>query len=252
MNEYDTFYQEFVRDISRQSINRVEVCWSNSINPCEVLNSIVTNDNDSSFWSQHGESIDRYKELITNYADSLDQISRYGNLDHLSLSDPVHIAYQAFHGSEPIDLIEYQGKLMIGSNGRHRIEAAKILQKQGIDIKLSGRITKYMPADSSPATKQSQHLNSTKMSYQIEYQIELLGKAKALFVEHAEKVQELTDHFNAGVRALEQEDLNHDYMDFLEEFLSDYIIKLKTIRETIEDEYLPHLQRKINYLEERE
>ena len=89
------------------------------------------------------------------------------------------------------------------------------------------------------------------MAHQIENQIDLLKDAKHLFSEHAEKVQDLTNHFSAGVRGLEQDELNHDYMDFLEEFLGDYILKLNAIRETIEDEYVLALNRKIQYLEDR-
>lgn len=251
VNDYESYYRYFVQDYSRNQIRKDSVFWSNSIDPCEVLNSVSIGEEDHSFWNQHGESLDRYKELIFNYIESINQISRFGSLDHLSLSDPVHMAYQAFHGSEPIDLIEYQGKLLLNNNGRHRVAAARILHEQGVDIKIPGRITRYIPVNKPPEQSNSYKQNLNAMAHRIEQQIELLEQAESLFAEHAEKVQELTDHFSAGVRALEQDELNHDYMDLLEEFLSDYIIKLKTIRETIEDEYLPKLQRKIIHLEER-
>jgi len=86
----------------------------------------------------------------------------------------------------------------------------------------------------------------------IERQIELLRDAKSLFNDHAEKVEELRGNFSSRVMQLEQDELNHDYMKFLEEFLGDYMAKLSTIRETIEDEYVPALERKIRHLEERE
>lgn len=93
---------------------------------------------------------------------------------------------------------------------------------------------------------------SNMANNQIERQIELLQDAKTLFTQHAELVEEIRLNFAGSVRGLEQNELNQDYMDFLEEFLGDYMIKLGAIRETIEDEYLPALIRKIRYLEERE
>ncbi len=86
----------------------------------------------------------------------------------------------------------------------------------------------------------------------IERQIELLRDAKALFAQHAEIMENTMREFNSGVRSLEQDELNHDYMEFLEEFLTEYSGKLKSMRENIEDDYLPALERKIRYLEERE
>lgn len=86
----------------------------------------------------------------------------------------------------------------------------------------------------------------------IERQIELLNNAKNLFNQHAEKVEDLRANFASSVRGLEQDELNQDYMEFLEEFLGDYMVKLGTIRETIEDEYVPAVVRKIRSLEERE
>lgn len=95
------------------------------------------------------------------------------------------------------------------------------------------------------------HTNSMANNH-IERQIDLLTNAKNLFSQHAEKVEDLRLTFASGVRHLEQDELNQDYMEFLEEFLADYLVKLATIRETIEDEYLPAVERKIRYLEERE
>lgn len=89
------------------------------------------------------------------------------------------------------------------------------------------------------------------MAHQIEHQIELLKDAKSLFAQQSEKIQELMDHFNHGVMALEQDDLNHDYVDFLNEFLADYLVKLKTMAEVIEEEYMPQMERKIRSLEDR-
>jgi hypothetical protein len=86
----------------------------------------------------------------------------------------------------------------------------------------------------------------------IERQIELLRDAKAMFIQHSQIMDNTLQLFNSGVRSLEQDELNHDYMDFLEEFLKEYSGKLKSMRETIDDEYLPAVERKIRYLEERE
>ncbi len=86
----------------------------------------------------------------------------------------------------------------------------------------------------------------------IERQVELLQDAKALFVQHAQIMENTMQEFNSGVRSLEQDELNHDYMEFLEEFLTEYSGKLKSMRETIDDDYLPAVERKIRYLEERD
>ncbi|MEY4934528.1 MAG: hypothetical protein RIS64_887 [Bacteroidota bacterium] len=105
--------------------------------------------------------------------------------------------------------------------------------------------------------QQNQFISSFKSNIgmannHIERQIELLNNAKNLFSEYAEKVEDLRTSFASRVRGLEQDELNQDYMEFLEDFLGDYLIKLGAIRETIEDEYLPAVGRKIRYLEERE
>jgi len=252
--DFDSINEVFLSDLRNKKIAKGGTFWREDINPDELFNSVDGNSSDSIFWSQHGENVIRYKELILNYNEAKRQIEEHGNLDHLSSNHPVNMAYQVLHGSEPIRLIEYNGKLLVSENGRHRIEAAKLLKKEGIDVKISAEITRFLTTSRTIQNNQSQ-VNSTlsnMANYQIENQIELLRNAKSLFSEHAEKVQELTELFNARVRMLEQDELNHDYMDFIEEFLRDYVVKLKSIRETIEDEYLPQLERKIRHLEERE
>jgi hypothetical protein len=254
MNNYETVFDTFISAFSAKTIENQGTAWQTAINPDDVFNSPGA-DNSDTFWSQHGENVDRYKELILNYQQADKEIKQHGNLDHLRYDSPISMAYQAFHGSEPITLTDYDGKLMINGNGRHRIEAAKRLRAEGYDVKLSALVTKWQtPSVSKEKTgiiSSNSLSNSSSMSHQIENQIELLKQAKSLFSDHAEKIEELTQNFNAAVRGLEQDELNHDYMDFLEEFLADYVTKLKTIRETIEEEYMPLLNRKIQYLEDR-
>ena len=252
MNEYEVQYQKFVSFFVDSLITKSKEIWVDKIDPHKILNSIDEEEVDSEFWGQHGETLERYKELIVNYNRAQIIISFEHSLDSLPYSDPRILAHQVFHG-DPIRIFEYDGILMIEGNGRHRIAAAKLLKKEGIDVILSGFVTRYVSVTKEIKKNHSQlNLNNKMANYQIEGQVELLRDAKSLFSQHAEKVQELMDQFNSGVRALEQEELNHDYMDFLEEFLADYIVKMRTIRETIEDEYLPQLDRKIRSLEERE
>ena len=86
---------------------------------------------------------------------------------------------------------------------------------------------------------------------QIELQIELLERAKLLFSKHSEHLEAVVSNFNQEVRALEQEDLNHDYLMYMEECFAEYSSQLKTVRENIDDEYIPAIIRKIRSLEER-
>jgi hypothetical protein len=254
MDNYTTVFDAFLTAFGSKTVENQGTAWQSAINPDDIFNSPDA-DNSDQFWAQHGENADRYKDLILNYQQAQAEIATHGNLDHLGWDNPVSMAHQVFHGSEPIALTDYNGKLLISSNGRHRIEAAKQLKAAGYDVKLSALVTKWRdPSVSKEKTgiiSSNSLNNSSSMAHQIENQIELLRQAKSLFSDHAEKIEELTQNFNAAVRGLEQDQLNHDYMDFLEEFLSDYVVKLKTIRETIEEEYMPLLNRKIQYLEDR-
>lgn len=96
------------------------------------------------------------------------------------------------------------------------------------------------------------NLNIDTMNNQIERQIDLLREVKAVFSQHSQIMDSTIQGFNTAIHSFEQDDLNHDYMDFIEEFFDEYKEKLMSISETIEDEYLPALERKIRYLEERE
>lgn len=255
MDTYQSLFDGFSQGFLDKNLEKKGDEWRTSINPDDIFNSPDA-DNSDKFWAQHGENNDRYKELIINYQKAQEEVKQRGNLDHLPWDNPVSMAYQAFHGSEPISLTDYDGKLMINNNGRHRIEAAKQLKAQGYDVKLTALVTKYESKNQPPKPIEKSNIihsshKSSSMAHQIERQIDLLKDAKHLFLEHAGKVQDLTNDFNARVRSLEQDELNHDYMDFLEDFLGAYITHLNTIRETIEEDYVPALSKKIHYLEDR-
>ncbi len=89
-------------------------------------------------------------------------------------------------------------------------------------------------------------------NYQIERQVELLEDARSIIIQHSQLLDNAMTMFRSGVNSLEQDDLNHDYMDFLEGFLAEYSSKLKSLRDTIDEEYIPALNRKIRHLEERD
>lgn len=211
-------------------------------------------ENSDTFWTQYGENLKRYKDLVLNYQKAQNVLKEKGSLGHLSLTDPISMAYQVFHGNEPITLIKYNGKYVFDSSGRHRVIAAKILKQQGYDIQLTAMVTEYSQKNETKSSNFSNTSNIGNMSlgYEIERQVELLGEAKATFVSHSQQLENLLSTFNSALKSFEMDNLNHDYQEFLEEFNSEYSGKLKKMRDVIDSEYIPAIQRKINYLEDRE
>jgi hypothetical protein len=88
-------------------------------------------------------------------------------------------------------------------------------------------------------------------AHRIEEQIEMLAKAKSFLQQHAESLDEQVKDMRSQIRSLEQDELNHDYLDFLEEFQTLYTSKLTAITEEIEGAYIPSIQRKMQHLEDR-
>ena len=61
----------------------------------------------------------------------------------------------------------------------------------------------------------------------------------------------IAEMFNSAIKSFEQDDLNHDYQEFLNEFNGEYNNKLKYLVRDIEDEYIPAIIKKLEYLEDR-
>lgn len=254
MENYESLYKQFVDKFGKNQLSKVKEKWMNEINPDDVFNSIDGDELNDTFWAQHGANVDRYKQLILNYTTAKEYVKKNGSIDSRDSSDPIRIAYEMFHGGDHIRLLEFDGRLLIEGNGRHRIAAAKLLKKEGVPVTLTALVTYYGP-NIPHANNQSNH-RSTKFTndmagYQLERQIDLLSEAKKLFSEHSELIQALMENFNKSVTSLEQDDLNHDYVTFIEQFLLEYTGRLKSIRVTIDDEYLPQIERKKRHLEER-
>jgi hypothetical protein len=102
------------------------------------------------------------------------------------------------------------------------------------------------PSSSIPKPNHNMAQNS-----QIEAQIEMLQKAVQFLAQHGESLNEQVMSMQGQVQNLGEEDLNHDYMEYLEEFQETYASKILAIIQEIDDQYIPDIQRKIQYLEER-
>lgn len=106
------------RNLGKQQVNPLNV-----ISPDEM--------NDEKFWNQHGETQNRYFDLIEKY-EKCDSLLKQGKtLDEIRKEDSwVANAHDVFHGSEPIRLLKSGDYYQIDSNGRHRVAAAQMYYLQ--------------------------------------------------------------------------------------------------------------------------
>lgn len=98
--------------------------------------------------------------------------------------------------------------------------------------------------------------NTTKtgdgMSYRLEQQVELLNDAKRGYQGLSERIQELIAESKRIVANLADNELNHDFVEYLEEFNSTLAPAMAHAVEQIDEHLQGNLSSKIRYLEERE
>lgn len=90
------------------------------------------------------------------------------------------------------------------------------------------------------------------MNQHIERQIELLGDAKNIFVQHSQELENLFQMLNNAIISLESDELNYDYVEYLHDCQVEYNAKIKSLIDLIETDFIIEIQQKIQYLEERE
>ena len=89
------------------------------------------------------------------------------------------------------------------------------------------------------------------MSQRLEEQIELLTNAKSRYQGLSERIQDLIYESKRIVVNLADNELNHDYVEYLDEFNLSLIPAMAHVVERIEEELQSNLTSKIRYLEER-
>lgn len=89
------------------------------------------------------------------------------------------------------------------------------------------------------------------MSQRIEGQIELLDAAKSRYQALSESIVELIAEAKRIVASLSDDELNHDYVTYLQEFNEALLPALFRATEQIDDDLQAALSSKIRYLEER-
>lgn len=101
----------------------------------------------------------------------------------------------------------------------------------------------------------SHNINATNigaaMSQRIEGQIELLDAAKSRYQALSESIVELIAEAKRIVASLSDDELNHDYVTYLQEFNEALLPALFRATEQIDDDLQAALSSKIRYLEER-
>lgn len=90
------------------------------------------------------------------------------------------------------------------------------------------------------------------MSYRLEQQVELLNDAKRGYQGLSERIQELIAESKRIVANLADNELNHDFVEYLEEFNSTLAPAMAHAVEQIDEHLQGNLSSKIRYLEERE
>lgn len=110
-------------------INNADFIKSNDlgmqfVNPLDIIAPEEANDN--KFWSQHGEDLERYLNLIEQY-DQCTQLQKNGKtLDEIRKQDSwLANAHDIFSGKEPVKLQKVGDYYRI-DGGRHRVAAAQI------------------------------------------------------------------------------------------------------------------------------
>lgn len=242
---FQSMYSQFVSELTRKTIKNSQLETETEIDLDLVINEDFDEDK---FWGQKQLGKEVYKEIVLNYQLALKEIGEFGNLDHLANNHSVSKAYQSFN-SDPIKLLKFDGKYLMDGNGRHRLEAAKLLKRQGYNIKIKAIVTKWEYLNKEINTTNNKKVSS--MSHLIEGQIELLEKARHVFLQHSQEMTNLQEQLNNQIRGLEQDELNHDYLDFVEEFQLIYNAKLRDLCQQIHDEIVPQIIRKIQHLEDR-
>jgi N-acetylglutamate synthase-like GNAT family acetyltransferase len=94
------------------------------VNPLNIIAPVEAGDN--KFWSQHGEDLERYLNLIEQY-DKCNQLLQNGKtIDEIRKHDSwIANAHDVFTGNEPVKLQKVGGYYRI-DGGRHRVAAAQI------------------------------------------------------------------------------------------------------------------------------
>ena len=128
----------------------------------------------------------------------------------------------------------YQSKSIKQSIAEGQLEDAKDKKDKERIAKLEAKIARY---ESDPEKGEGKK--------------ELLEKAKSVFMQHSQEMISLQERLNSEVRGLEQDEINHDYLGFIEEFQQVYNAKLRDLNNQIDDEIIPQINRKIQYLEDR-
>ena len=193
-----------------------------SVNPgsiTDVLQLGEENDMDK-FWQHHGNTKDSYFELAENYIQSLEEINKNGDLNHLAYNSPLKRAYEAYNSKvEPITLIEYDGIYFFAGDGRHRILAAQELQKMGYNITIPALVKKYInPSkiiDNGLNNSHTQTNNNTialNVTNDLEVQLQKLIELKQFLLSFSQLLESNIFSYRTKFDALKQTGLSKEFI----------------------------------------
>lgn len=193
-----------------------------SVNPgsiTDVLQLGEENDMDK-FWQHHSYTKDSYFELAKNYIQSLEEINKNGDLNHLASDNPLKRAYEAYNSKvEPITLIEYDGNYFFEGQGRHRILAAQELQKMGYNITIPALVRKYInPSkiiDNGLNNSHTQTNNNTialNVTNDLEVQLQKLIELKQFLLSFSQLLESNIFSYRTKFDALKQTGLSKEFI----------------------------------------
>lgn len=216
-------FQDFlnVKDDPTQCILIEQGGMQDNINPSCITNILEfgeENDMDK-FWQHHGNTKDSYIELAKNYYDSLEEIKKNGDLNHLAWNDPLKRANEAYNTKlDPVNLIEYDGSYFFDGDGRHRILAAQELQKMGYEINIPARVTKFInpskTVDVDFINSQTIANNNTvfNVSNDLEVQLQKLIELKQFLLNFSQLLESNIFSYRTKFDALKQTGLSKEFI----------------------------------------